>query len=542
MKQLSRTKTGAWLVATIMLLVAGTGHATENDYDNDHHLNRQLAAVLANHGFTGKIQSTIPQRLGRPINAALFDLGRLIFHDNILGTHGDNSCAGCHSAAVGFADTQSIAIGTDNNGIVGPDRTGPRNQRRAPQIVNTGFYPALMLNTRFTAISHNPFDTSEGVRLPFFLGGTTVFTPGAACIIGTCFDPAKTTTVLSVQGQLPPTELIEMGGFSFENPADTDPRLYHPPHIVSSGVMSDTVPSAIPGPNGSPPDSTDTSYAIRAKLVTTRFNTNPTYIAKFAAIYPEAAGGHITFAMIGAALAEFQIGNTFANAPIDKFARGDYYAMTEQQKRGALLFFGKANCVSCHAVAGKSNEMFSDFENHVVGIPQIAPSGFGLRAGGNPMNPVDFPGNFLFAGPNNDQDFGREEEGDITDRYKFRSSPLRNLAVQPTFFHNGSFTNLSNALRYHIDPVRMYPRYNPLAQGVDRDLTLRQGPIKPVFQRLDPLIVALSKTKLTRAEFDSLLAFVRDGLLDPGVRPANLCSQVPKTVPSGIRVQTFQGC
>lgn len=541
MKQLSRTKTGAWLVAAAALLTIGTGSAMEY-HEHGQDLNRQLGHRLKEAGFTGKVQQSLPARLGRPINGALFDLGRLLFHDNILGTHSDNSCAGCHSAAVGFGDTQSIAIGTDNNGIVGPDRIGPRNQRRAPQAVNTAFYPALMLNTRFASISHNPFDTSEGVRLPFFLGGTTVFTPGAACISGTCFDPAKITTLLSVQGHLPPTELIEMAGFSFENPADADPRLYHPPHVVSSGVMASLVPSAIPGPNGSPPDSTDTSYAIRARLLVNRFNTNPNYIAKFAAIYPEAAGGNITFAMIGAALAEFQIGNTFANAPLDKFARGDHHAMTDQQKRGALVFFGKGNCVACHTVAGKSNEMFSDFENHVVGIPQIAPAGFGLRPGGNPLNPADFPGNFLFAGPNSDQDFGREEEGDVTDRYKFRSSPLRNLAVQPTFFHNGSFTKLSDALRYHLNPKAMYPSYSPAAQNLDLDLRVRRGPIEPVFQRLDPLIVALSKVKFSQQELDDLLAFVRDGLLDPGVLPANLCRQVPTTVPSGIKVQIFQGC
>ena len=29
--------------------------------------------------------------------------------------------------------------------------------------------------------------------------------------------------------------------------------------------------------------------------------------------------------------------------------------------KGALLFFGKASCVQCHAVSARSNEMFSDF-------------------------------------------------------------------------------------------------------------------------------------------------------------------------------------
>lgn len=128
----------------ISMLGIGSPRAMEHGDMNSH-----LAQVLRQAGFTGAVQASIPTRLGRPINGALFDLGRLIFHDNILGLHNDNSCAGCHSAAAGFGDTQSIAIGTDNNAIVGPDRTGPRNQRRAPQAANSAFYPAMMLNTRF---------------------------------------------------------------------------------------------------------------------------------------------------------------------------------------------------------------------------------------------------------------------------------------------------------------------------------------------------------------------------------------------------------
>ena len=77
--------------------------------------------------------------------------------------------------------------------------------------------------------------------------------------------------------------------------------------------------------------------------------------------------------MLGQAIAEFEFSLIFADAPLDRFARGNRNAMTASQKRGALLFFGSAGCVSCHAVAGTSNEMFSDFKDHVAGMPQIAP-------------------------------------------------------------------------------------------------------------------------------------------------------------------------
>jgi hypothetical protein len=53
-----------------------------------------LANVLTRHAFTGTIESQLEQRLGRPIQPVLADLGRLIFFDSIQGLHNDNSCAG----------------------------------------------------------------------------------------------------------------------------------------------------------------------------------------------------------------------------------------------------------------------------------------------------------------------------------------------------------------------------------------------------------------------------------------------------------------
>jgi cytochrome c peroxidase len=502
----------------------------------------RLATVLRQLGFTGSVQSTLERRLGRTLDPALVNLGQLLWFDSITSLGNDNSCSGCHSPAFGFGDSQSIAIGVENNGIVGPDRTGPRNQRRTPQMINTGFYPGLMWNARFSATSHDPFDLSDGARVPFSLGGTTVWRPGSACIYGTCFDPQITRTLLGVQANFPPTELIEVAGFALEHAADVDPRLYYPVHEVSSGLISDTVPEEIPGPNGSPPDSIDSGYAIRQKVLD-RLNATPNYVARFAAIYPAAAGGHITMAQVGAAIAEFEFSNTFANAPIDRFARGVRSALTPQQKRGALLFFDTAGCVACHTVAGESNEMFSDFQTHVAGIPQVAPKGFGLRPGGNPQNPADLPGNFQFSGPNHDEDFGREElTGDPLDRYAFRTAPLRNLALQPAFFHNGAFTRLGDALRYHLNTIELARTYDPVSAGLDPDLTVRRGPVEPVLKRLDSRIVALGNLALSNQDFHDLLEFLRNGLLDPRALPENLCKLVPASVPSGRKVLTFQGC
>ena len=133
----------------------------------DDRLNAQLAAVLAAKGFTGTVQASLEDRLGRRINPKLADLGRLLWFDNAHSLHQDNTCAGCHSPTNGFGDTQCIAIGVQNNNeVVGPRRAGARNQRRTPLVVNTAFLPALMWNGRFNAPSRRSVRQFEGLRVP----------------------------------------------------------------------------------------------------------------------------------------------------------------------------------------------------------------------------------------------------------------------------------------------------------------------------------------------------------------------------------------
>ena len=152
-------------------------------------------------------------------------------------------------------------------------------------------------------------------------------------------------------------------------------------------------------------------------------------------------------------------------------------------------------------------------------------------------------GNFEFSGPGHDEDFGREElTADPVDRYAFRTPPLRNVALQPAFFHNGAFTRLGNAIAYHLNTERLARAYDPRAAGLPADLTERLGPIEPVLKRLDPRIVALGRLELTPRELDDLVEFVRGGLLDPDALPEKLCRLIPDAVPSGRPVLTFQGC
>jgi len=436
---------------------------------SDEFLNEQLTAVLSQHGFTGRVGLTLEQRLGRKIDNQLADLGRLAFHDSLLGLNNDNSCSGCHAAPLGFGDSQSIAIGVENNNVVGPDRTGPRNQRRAPLILNNVFFPALMWNSRFNSVSGDPFDNSAGFQFPLPEG----------------FSLSALPHLLTAQAFIPVTEKPEMSGF-------------HP---------------SVPGTND----------GIRAAVVE-RLNANPEYRKLFGKIFPEVkAGGPIIYEMLARAIAEFEFTLVFADAPIDKFARGQKNAMTEDQKRGALIFFGSGNCVSCHSVSGQSNEMFSDFQMHVAGIPQIAPA----------------VGNVTFDGPGANEDFGLEQvTGNPNDRYAFRTSPLRNLTLQPTFFHNGSFTRLEDAVRYHLNAIGSAPSYDPVVADVDVDLQGPQGPIAPVLARIDPALA--TPVTLSSDEFRQLIAFLQTGLLDPKANTHELRKLIPARVPSGRPVHVFR--
>ncbi len=430
-------------------------------------LDEQLATTLAQHGFTGRIESTLEPRLGRKLDNQLVDLGRLLFFDTVGGLNNDNNCSGCHSPTNGFGDSQSIAIGIDNNGIVGPDRAGPRNQRRTPMVINTAFYPNLMWNSRFAALSHNPFDNSAGFQFPSPEGLTLSYQPH----------------LLVAQAFIPPTERVEVAGFAF------------------------------PGDN----------FDIRNEVLK-RINNVPEYRKRFGKIFPSVrVGGPITFDMFGLAIAEFEFSLVFADAPIDQFARGQKNALADEEKRGALLFFGKARCVECHKVSGSSNEMFSDFSQHVIGVPQIAPA----------------VGNVPFDGPAQNEDFGLEQiTGNSLDRYKFRTSPLRNVALQPAFFHNGAFTRLEDAIRHHLNVFASARQYDPGAAGVDPDLMAPMGPMEPVLTRVDPILVI--PIELTADEFQQLVDFVRNGLLDRRATPEVLKKQIPKSVPSGFPVLKFQ--
>jgi cytochrome c peroxidase len=170
--------------------------------------------------------------------------------------------------------------------------------------------------------------------------------------------------------------------------------------------------------------------------------------------------------------------------------------------------------------------MFSDFEAHRIGGPQLAPV-FGVGTG-----------NTIFDGAGENEDFGFEQtEGNPALRYAFRTAPLRNLKVAPAFFHNGAFHTLEAAIAHHLDVEASLQEYDPRANKVPADL--HEGPFEGILDAgIDPLLQ--EPIQLTKQEFRDLVEFVRDGLFDKRIR--GFCAHLPESVPSGMPLQLFEGC
>jgi len=541
-------------IVFIVLFISSGFLINQNNGQDD--LDRTLSTILQQNGFDGRIEEKLEQKLGRKLNKDKINLGRLVFFDKGLGLHQDNSCAGCHSPGNGFGDSQPMAIGVDNNNIVGPHRDGPRNQRRTPSAINTAFFPKLMWNGRFSSNSGNPFNNSQGFLFP--PPEDILFKNGSAYV-------ARAKHLLVAQAHIPFTELPEVVGFT-SNEEETKVAFSRfsgltipndgnksnkaaTPMIFSSGknktvsknnaVCTDPDFGIFNDGEGFPvppidPAINSANFRIRDKVLEL-INENRGYRKLFGEIYPAVKNGApVDFIMVGEVVAEFEFSLTFAKAPIDKYAMGIKNALSDDEKRGAIIFFTKGKCVSCHAVNGNSNQMFSDFNSHNAGVPQVYPV-FGVGTGDVPFSELACP-NKTITGT---LDFGLEEfTGNINDRYKFRSSPLRNLKVQAAFFHNGSFRQLKDALDFHLNPSVKIATYNPYNFGVPQDLKFKKSDMTDVMKTLDPVLK--QGISLSRNEKEDLLVFLTESLFDKRASAENLKKEIPKSVPSGIHLQYFE--
>ena len=170
-------------------------------------------------------------------------------------------------------------------------------------------------------------------------------------------------------------------------------------------------------------------------------------------------------------------------APFQRWLKGDEQAMTEAEKRGALVFFSKAGCFRCH-----KGPALNAVEFYALGVKDL------YDTGGFKTSPFD-KRNFGRGG------FTQNEE----DMYKFKVPQLYNMGDSPFYFHGSSKRSLREVVEYFNDAIPENDRV-PASQ------------IAPQFKPL----------YLTEQEIEDLTRFLENGLRDP-----DLDRYVPKEVPSG---------
>ena len=165
---------------------------------------------------------------------------------------------------------------------------------------------------------------------------------------------------------------------------------------------------------------------------------NPAYAQMFVDVFETVEKAEdVTIAHIGESLAAYiALDFESRNSDFDKFLAGDPAALNASQKRGMDLFYGKADCSSCH-----SGPLLTDRKFHALAIPPFGP---GRTRRFDPYF----------------RDVGRMAESDrIGDAYRFRTPSLRNVALTAPLGHNGAFPDLNGIIRYHLRPLGSLNRW-----------------------------------------------------------------------------------
>lgn len=169
-------------------------------------------------------------------------------------------------------------------------------------------------------------------------------------------------------------------------------------------------------------------------------------------------------------------------APFQAYLKGNKEALTEQQKEGASLFFGKANCVKCH-----SSPSFSAMDFYSLGTQDMYEIG-GLNTSEDDPR---IRGRGMFTGAESDM-------------FKFKVPQLYNLRAYVTFFHGSSKTSIEDVVEF-----------KNRAKSENKFVSDDEVPLKEL--------------NLTQAEKLALVDFLRNALYDP-----EMDRYMPSSVLSGL--------
>ncbi len=402
-------------------------------------------------------------------NPELVVLGQALFFDRILSGNRNISCYTCHDVDAASGDGLSVSIGEGGFGKATERQLadGLLIPRNAPPMLRLAGKRSLFWDGRVSQRQNGDLVTPEPA-----LNGPA---PAAAAIV------AQLPTALAAQAMFPVTSSEEMRGLPGENElADATTNLEVWSRIMVRLVGTD--------------DGTAAGIAEYRDL--------------FSRAYPSVRRwSDFNFGHAAQAIAAFEIA-AFATqgAAFDAWLVGNATALTDEQKRGGILFYGRGGCARCHGGAA-----LTDGQDHAIGIPQIGPG-------------KDFP----------IEDTGRAlVTGDPRDRYRFRTPSLRNVELTGPYMHDGAYTSLEAAIRHYIAPEASLRTYDPsqltplLQSFVDTDVVR----IDARARAISPLV--RDGVRLNATEVGQLVAFLRT-LTD--TTALDLSAAEPERVPSGLPI------
>ncbi|MEJ6808622.1 MAG: cytochrome c peroxidase [Saprospiraceae bacterium] len=370
----------------------------------------------------------IPQDPKNPLTPQKVELGKLMYHDTGLGQdpmkeagRGTYSCASCHVSEAGFrpGNFQGIADGGVNFGIGGEDRV--KNTLYADDELDVqSARPLSMVNVAYVS---NTFWNGQ-------FGGGNV--------------NEGTEDVWDLRDD---TELNHLGFEGIET-QNMDGLIAH--RITINNELLD-----------------EYGYTFLFDQVFADVPVEERY----------------TIATASLAFSAY-IRTILANrAPFQDWLKGDREALGYEEKKGAILFFEKAQCIQCHY-----NQNLGSSEFHALGVTDMdqIPS--------------------YNTSPDDRRNLGR---GGFTlqpeDNYRFRVPGIYNLQGANFYFHGASKTSIRDLVEYKNAAQSENSR-------VPQDLI--SSKFKPI--------------GLTEEEKYHLIAFLENGLQDPDLK-----RYVPTSVLSG---------
>lgn len=426
----------------------------------------QLRQALPVYG----VEPLSPPAASRP---AKVELGRMLFFEPELSGMRDTSCATCHRMEGATADGLSLSVGAGAITRDGVRTPGPElsfTNRNTPDLFNRG---QSQWRTMFWDARIETLDDGRIV----FHDRYPAYAPGNYFRVL----PDEVDGILAAQALFPMTNRREMRGQA----GSVD--IFGAPNELAA-VSTFDVESIWDG-------------------LMRRLRAIEGYRDLMAAAFADRAVEDVTIFDIGNALASFMTDSfSFYDSPWDRFVAGDDEALSDEALRGALLFYGEAQCAQCHG-----GSLFTDQGIYNLGIVP-------MTRGPEPLEYMDFgAAHRSHAGPEQ--------------RFYFRTPPLRNVELTAPYFHNGSVLTLEGVLEHKSDVLAGLWDYDASLLAREFRLQVHRDPealgqVEATISPMAHLVPALEES-----EISDLVAFLKS-LTSPSAR--NLEYLVPEQTPSGL--------